>query len=162
MLLASIRNKEIACPLFFLISVILCNMSILKAVQGSFHQGNEKFGETAGMQCTCCSLFSIAFTLVKNPSCWDSKDLDFVVEKGDKTYKSLNVLQYLMIDWTGLLLVEPNYRLNQTVIDGTRILSVESDYYQWNQTIISGTGLSLVEPDYYRLNQTIIGWTGLL
>ena len=66
-------------------------------VQGSFHQGNEKFGETAGLQCTCCSLFSIAFTLVKSPGYWDTKDLDFIIENGDKTYKSLNVLRYLMI-----------------------------------------------------------------
>ena len=71
-------------------------MSALKVVQGSFHQGNKKFGDTAGKQCTCCSLFSVAFTLIKSPGYWDSKDLDFILENGDYIYKSLNRSDYLM------------------------------------------------------------------
>ena len=32
--------------------------SIEKVIQGSFHQGNPRFGKTAGVQCTCDSLFA--------------------------------------------------------------------------------------------------------
>ena len=42
------------------------NKQILKAVQGSFNQGNERFGLTAGRQCTCNALTSVAFTLIKS------------------------------------------------------------------------------------------------
>lgn len=70
--------------------------SFIKSVQGSFHQENQKFGETAGNQCTCCSLFSIAFTLIKRPGYWDRKDLDFILENGDRIYKDLNPSEYLM------------------------------------------------------------------
>ena len=35
---------------------------IKKAVQGTFHQGNTRFGETAGIQCTSNSYFAIIFS----------------------------------------------------------------------------------------------------
>ena len=60
-------------------------------VQGSFHQGDRiRFGNTAGTQCTCCCLTSLTLTLVKTPGRWHSRDLDFIVENGDRIYKSLN------------------------------------------------------------------------
>jgi len=37
----------------------------VQIIQGSFHQGNPKFVESAGKQCTCCSLVSIAFSNIK-------------------------------------------------------------------------------------------------
>ena len=69
----------------------------LKVVRGSFHQGNERFGESAGKQCTCCSLFSIAFTKVKSLGYLDSNDIDFVVENGDQIYKELNKRTFIDI-----------------------------------------------------------------
>jgi len=71
--------------------------SIIKAIQGTFHQGDNKFGESVGKQCTCCSLFSIVFTVLKHPGNWNSHDLDFIVEKGDEIYKSLNQNDYLLL-----------------------------------------------------------------
>ena len=73
-------------------------MPATKVTQGSFHQGNEKFGDTAGKQCACCSLFSVAFTLIKSPGHWDCKDLDFILENGDCIYKELNTNIFLMFD----------------------------------------------------------------
>ena len=35
----------------------------IRAILASFHQGNDKFGETRGIQCSCISLFGIAFTV---------------------------------------------------------------------------------------------------
>ena len=61
------------------------------------HQGNNKFGDSAGKQCTCCSLFSIAFTLTKSPGHWDSHDLDFIVNMGDRIYKEVNIPTYLAL-----------------------------------------------------------------
>ena len=62
--------------------------TFLKITQGSFHQGNiEKFGLIAGRKCTCCALFSVAFSVVKNPGFWDTFDIDYVVENGDRTFK---------------------------------------------------------------------------
>jgi len=71
-------------------------MVFVNITQGSFHQGDERFGESAGKQCTCCSLYSIAFSRVKNPGNWDIFDLDYVLEQGDKIYKGLNKDNYLM------------------------------------------------------------------
>ena len=70
-----------------------------KVVQGSFHQGATKFGESAGSQCTCCALFSVVFNqLIKSSGRWDSFDLDYIVSNGDKVYKDLGKSGYLMFD----------------------------------------------------------------
>ena len=70
----------------------------LKVTQGSFHQANARFGATAGRQCTCCALFSVVFSVVKRQAYWDSKDIDFVVQNGDRVYKSLNREDYKMFN----------------------------------------------------------------
>ena len=44
------------------------------------------FRESAGKQCACCSLYAIAFTVVKSPGYWDSYDIDFIVKEGDRLY----------------------------------------------------------------------------
>jgi len=66
--------------------------NILKSVQGSFNQGNERFQLTAGRQCTCNALSSVAFKLlIKSQGTWTSRDMDFILENGDAIYKSLNI-----------------------------------------------------------------------
>jgi len=80
----------------FTVTLSLKMSAIKKVIHGSFHQGNPKFGNTSGKQCTCCSLFSVAFTLVKSPGYWDGKDIDFILENGDMIYKALNTNEYLM------------------------------------------------------------------
>ena len=40
---------------------------LVNNMQGSFHQGNvEKFGDTAGRQCTCMALFATAYASFKS------------------------------------------------------------------------------------------------
>ena len=41
---------------------------MIKFVQGSFHQADLRFGNSAGTQCACCGLVSVSFTLVKRES----------------------------------------------------------------------------------------------
>ena len=85
------------------------------SVQGSFHQGDKRFQNTAGKQCTCCSLFSIVFsTLVKSPGHWKAEDLDYIIENGDLVYKSLNTESYLMLTElpTNLCLFESTLTVN--------------------------------------------------
>ena len=72
--------------------------NILKSVQGSFNQGNKRFGFTAGRQCTCNALTSVAFTLIKSQGTWNSRDMDFILENGDAIYKSLNIDGYVAMD----------------------------------------------------------------
>ena len=39
--------------------------SIEKVIQESFHQGNPRFGRTAGVQCACNSLFALCWSHVR-------------------------------------------------------------------------------------------------
>ena len=71
----------------------------LPNIQGSFvRQGHAKFGETAGIHCTCNALFSLCWSTIKRVSVWKTWDIDYILEKGDQLYKSLNVYTPLCID----------------------------------------------------------------
>ena len=41
-----------------------------KIVKGSVHLGDMKFGQTAGIQCACNSLFAIAWSSVRKVTIW--------------------------------------------------------------------------------------------
>ena len=71
---------------------------IKKAVLGSYHQGNIKYGETAGIQCTRNAFIAVCFSAVKNVSIWKSWDLDFVLDQGDILMKSLSLYHGLVVD----------------------------------------------------------------
>lgn len=59
-----------------------------KAILASFHQGDDKFGATKGVQCSCISLFGVVFSSFKNIGFWDINNLEYVIEQGDELYKT--------------------------------------------------------------------------
>lgn len=67
-------------------------------VQGNFHQGDSKFGYTAGIQCSCNTLVSICFSKFREIKYWKALDLDFILEEGDKNFKQLGLTQYPYVD----------------------------------------------------------------
>ena len=60
--------------------------SIEKVIQGSFQQGNPRFGRTAGVQCTCNSLFALCWFQIKTVSRWNKIDLNHVLTERDLWY----------------------------------------------------------------------------
>ena len=42
----------------------------------SFHQGHPKFGETAGVQCTCNTFFALCWAEIKRATIWTSWHLE--------------------------------------------------------------------------------------
>ena len=71
---------------------------VAKVVQGSFHQGNERFGSTAGIQCACNSLYALCWSKVKKVFAWNISDLDHILTQGDLLYKSLGKNCLLAVD----------------------------------------------------------------
>ena len=72
---------------------------VSKSVSGTFNQGNAQFGDTAGRQCACNSLFAVFWSKIRNVRDWRTSDLDnTLIIEGDKTYKSLNTQLYLSVD----------------------------------------------------------------
>ena len=65
---------------------------------GSFHQGNQMLGETAGIECTNNAFLAICFSAVKNVSVWKPFDLDYILYHGDNLMKSLKAFQPLAVD----------------------------------------------------------------
>ena len=70
---------------------------IHKTVLGNFHQGQAKFGYTAGIQYSCNALLAICSSIVKKVSVWKPFDLDYILENGDHIFKSAGISRALFI-----------------------------------------------------------------
>ena len=73
-------------------------IKILKFVQGNFNQGDERFHESRGIQCSCMTIVSICMTKVRKPTIWKELDLDFVLTQGDNLFKSTGINRMLYSD----------------------------------------------------------------
>ena len=71
-------------------SFVKRSIHISKVVQGTHHQGDIRYGTTAGNQCLCISLIAVCWSFIKSISRWDSNDLDQILREGDELLKSLN------------------------------------------------------------------------
>ncbi|XP_062580740.1 uncharacterized protein LOC134242656 [Saccostrea cucullata] len=58
----------------------------LAVVQGSFHQGDPRFGRNSGKQCVANSLSAIAHSKLKDVDKWDQAYLDNVLIEGNEIY----------------------------------------------------------------------------
>ena len=61
----------------------------ISTVKGSFHQGNPKYGRTAGTQCMCNSLASLCYSKLIQPRYWTSQDVNNVLTFGNSEYARL-------------------------------------------------------------------------
>ena len=71
---------------------------IEKAICGSCHQGNRRFGDTAGVQCACNSLYALCWSQIRKVDFWDRLDLDHILTEGDRLYKTLNIFDMFSVD----------------------------------------------------------------
>ena len=63
-----------------------------KSIKGSFHQGNPRFGNTAGSQCMCNAFWAICYSKIKCVCYWAQWDLDIILQHGNDLYKELGYL----------------------------------------------------------------------
>ena len=71
---------------------------IEKAICGSYHQGDRRFGDTAGVQCACNSLYALCWSQIRKKDFWDRLDLDHILTEGDRLHKTLNTFEMLSVD----------------------------------------------------------------
>ena len=62
-----------------------------KTLLATRHQGHEKYGDSAGWQCTALVYFSIIFSFIKIPSRWAVFNLDYILDEGYQIYKSTGI-----------------------------------------------------------------------
>ena len=72
--------------------------TILKSVTGSFHQGNSRFGTSAGSQCLCNALYAIGYSVYKRVGLWSKSDLDDILTFGNQLRQTINVDNFLSTD----------------------------------------------------------------
>ena len=73
--------------------------TLMKSVTASYHQGDiSMFGETAGRQCLCNSIYAIVWSMLKTIGTWNEQDLNHILNEGDKLYKAKNTCNFLSTD----------------------------------------------------------------
>ena len=70
------------------------NVNVLADVdQATHHQGDICYGTTTGIQCSCMSLMSISWRILKTIARWDNDDLNKILQNGDCLFKSLSIFR---------------------------------------------------------------------
>ena len=49
-------------------------------------------------QCACNALYAICFSIVKKVSIWKSFDLDYILENGDETFKTVGISRVMELN----------------------------------------------------------------
>ena len=92
------------------------NYYIKRALHGTYHQGNEKFGEAAGIKCTSNDFYTICYLVLKNVSTWAYFDLDYIIAQGDNLWKCLEVHEPLAVDDLPLSVKLKGWNLEVTIL----------------------------------------------
>ena len=69
---------------------------IQRVIRGSFHQGDQIFGQTAGTQCMCNALHSFGYSIIENVCYWSTWDMDYILTAGNSLYSSLGFRSQLL------------------------------------------------------------------
>ena len=69
-----------------------------RVVAGSFHQGNQKFGNLVGRQCCAISLYGLALSTIKDVKRWTRDTLDSVMEHGTALYDKIGKYEFLAVE----------------------------------------------------------------
>ena len=68
--------------------------TIIKVVQATHHQDDDRYGPPRGIQCSYMFLMSVSWTLFKSPGLLDKFDTDSILGKGDQ-FKFVGKFRYL-------------------------------------------------------------------
>ena len=72
------------------------NVNVLaNVVQATHHQGDIPSGIAAGIQCSCVSLKSISWRMLKTIARCDNDDLNRILQNGDCLYKFFSMFRLL-------------------------------------------------------------------
>ena len=70
--------------------------TIQRVIRGSFHQGDQSFGQTPGTQCMCNALYSVGYSIIKKVRYWSTWDMDYILTAGNSLYSSLGFRSQLL------------------------------------------------------------------
>ena len=63
-------------------TLIMRDYTIMKVVQATHHKGDVTCSTCRGMQCSCMSLISVSWALLRSPGLWDQFNLDYILGRG--------------------------------------------------------------------------------
>ena len=101
----------------------------MKIIAGNFHQANEKFGETAGLQCGINCITAACFTLIKKISSWNEVDLDFILDNGNTCFRNLGHSEYLALDQLPDVIRIEDYEFNMVKFDTLKTVELTLGNY---------------------------------
>ena len=69
---------------------------IQRVIRGSFHQRDQRFGQTAGTQCMYNTLYSVGYSIIKKVRYWSTLDMDYILTAENSPYSSLGFTSQLL------------------------------------------------------------------
>ena len=69
---------------------------IQRVIRRSFHQGDQRFEQTAGTQCMCNALYSVGYSIIKKVHYWSTWDMGYMLTAGNSLYSSLGFTSQLL------------------------------------------------------------------
>ena len=100
------------------------NYTVMKIVPGSFHQGDPKFHESAGLQCGINCIVSTCFSVAKKISSWNQSDLDYILETGNEYFKNNGYTQYLALDELPIVVDIDGYVFNLSKMEDMKTIDM--------------------------------------
>ena len=119
-----------------------------KSVLGSFHQAHAKFGNSAGIQCSCNSLYAICFSIIKRVSLWKSLDIDYILENGDKIFKSIGIPRSLFMNELPRSIAIENTNIDVELLSNSFGFFCENNIFSNHSKTENGNGLIFTTSGY--------------
>ena len=69
---------------------------VKRVIRGSFQQGDQRFGQTAGTQCIYNALYSVSYSIIKNVCHLTTLDMDYILITGNILYSTLGFRSQLL------------------------------------------------------------------
>ena len=137
-------------------SFVSRSIHISNIVQGTNHQGDIRYGTTAGIQCLCISLIAVRWSLIKSISRWDIIDLDQILGKGDEFFKSLDKFKLLGIEGLPTKIEIYSHSIDIALL-GNRTCEITSSNYLTSIGDIVGNSSNLCNGALLIINGYVLG-----
>ena len=134
-------------------AVSIRDYTIIKVVQASHHQGDIRYGESRGIQCSRMSFMSVSWKLFKSPGMWDNFGLDCILARGDQLFKFIGKFRYLGVEDLPQEFLLENYSMNVELLENKTGEIITEAYLLSIAEIVNsaqeiGTGALLIVNNY--------------
>jgi len=121
-----------------------------RVVQGTFNQGDSRFGYSAGIQCSCNTIVSLCFSKFRVLTSWKTHDLDYILIEGDSNFKRLGFTETPFVEqFPKIVFIEgQECNIRFDVVDGEFTCNNTTINFVSEELLLSHCGVVIVIRGY--------------